>query len=160
LLCSGCASVVSVFTGFKAKVAINSNPSGATVTVTGDNGMVIVTNTPAVVQLHRAKGYFAPAHYGVKLEMAGYQPFETAIHPVLNPWYIGNILVGGIPGFVAVDPLTGAMWWQHPHTIDVNLVPLSGSPTSFVPEQQNAVVAAANPPPNSESASTPKETPK
>jgi hypothetical protein len=28
----------------------------------------------------------------------------------MNPWYIGNIIFGGLIGLVIVDPLTGAMW--------------------------------------------------
>lgn len=152
---SGCASVVTAFTG-RPRIHLNSNPSGATVTITGENGTMIVTNTPAVVRLGRARGYFAGAHYGVKFEMAGYSSYETSIYPRINPWYFGNIAIGGVIGIAAVDPLTGAMWSLHPHTIDANLVPKSANLT---PEQQNAMVAAATALQKSGRAAPPKESP-
>lgn len=146
LLCSGCASVVSLATGPRAKVHLTSNPPGATVTILKNGNPVITTNTPAVVQLSRKQGYFAGAYYDVRFELPGYNPADTEIHANLNPWYVGNILVGGLIGLVIVDPLTGAMWSLSPHTINQNLVPVS---QSMAPEQlktadQSAGSAAKN----------------
>lgn len=33
----------------------------------------------------------------------------ATIDPKLNPWILGNIIYGGIPGFL-IDGFTGAMW--------------------------------------------------
>ncbi len=34
----------------------------------------------------------------------------TRLEATLDGWYIGNIIFGGLIGFLIVDPLTGAMW--------------------------------------------------
>lgn len=150
-LCSGCGTIVGLATG-RPKVQLNSNPSGATVTLTGDNGTMIVTNTPAIVTLRRDKGPFVGAHYDVKFELAGYQSYEAQIRPDINPWFWGNFATGVI-GFVFVDPFTGAMWTVRPQTIDANLVRTSAI---LAPEKQNAVVAAVNAPQKSGGAAPPK----
>ncbi len=160
LFCPGCASFVSAVTGFKPKIALNSNPSGATVTITGDNGLVVVTNTPAVVKLRRrGTEYFQGPTYNVRFEMPGYAPVQAEIDSKLNMWIIGNIAFGlsGAVGAFVVDPLTGGMWNLHPNTLDVKLVPISSSSTSFVPDREHAAIMAANAPQNSEGAAPPKE---
>src|SRR5882757_620073 len=116
LVCSGCASIVD---GGKKKVQLNSNPPGALVTVTDEDGHTILsTNTPTVVRLNRYKGYFAGQKYTAKFELPGYYPSEMEILPKLNICYFGNILFGGIIGIAIVDPLTGAMWTYAPRKID------------------------------------------
>ena len=40
----------------------------------------------------------------------GYGEFVYELTPSLNGWYIGNLLFGGLIGFLIVDPLTGAMY--------------------------------------------------
>ncbi|HYC62869.1 MAG TPA: hypothetical protein VEK79_25235 [Thermoanaerobaculia bacterium] len=68
--------------------------------VTNDPRMV----TPAVVMLHRK-----PEHCAVKLNKEGYAETELKFGRQMSGWYLGNILVGGIIGFV-VDAANGAMW--------------------------------------------------
>jgi hypothetical protein len=143
LFCSGCASVVSLATGPRPKIHLNSNPEGATVTLNGDDGMTMTATTPAVVKLSRSKGYFQGAHYKVKFEHTGYYPSEMEIHPQINPWYFGNILAGGLIGIAIVDPLTGAMWNLSPRTVDRNLI---STDQNLTPEQLKAADEAANPP--------------
>lgn len=141
LLCSGCASIVD---GQRPKITINSNPQGANVTIVDANGYTVVTtNTPAKVKLARGKGYFQGQHYTVKFDMPGYYPSETIIKPTINPWYAGNILIGGAIGIVIVDPLTGAMWTLHPKTVDRNLI---ATTANLTPDQLKAADEAANPP--------------
>lgn len=160
-LCSGCSSIICAISGTsRPPIQLTSNPSGATVTVTGDNGMVVTAKTPAVVNLRRGRGYFKGAHYTVKFELAGYNSFEAQINPSIYPWYWGNFGFGGLIGFLGVDPATGAMWALRPHGINANMATSSASPSSFVPEQQNAAIVAANAPQKSESASPQNESPK
>ena len=102
---TGCASIVD---GRKKKVRIESTPP-ATVTVLDHKGAtVLVTNTPAVVRLKRQAGYFSKEEYKLRFEAPGYYPSEVPLKTNLNVWYLGNILFGGVIGFVFVDPATGA----------------------------------------------------
>jgi hypothetical protein len=139
IVCCGCASIVD---GGRKKVKLNSNPSGATVTVSDEQGQTIVTNTPAVVRLDRFEGYFKGKKYTVKFELPGYYPSELQINPTLNPWYFGNILFGGVIGIAIVDPLTGAMWTLNPRKVDWNLIPTS---RNLSPDELKAAEAEANP---------------
>jgi hypothetical protein len=48
--------------------------------------------------------------------LAGYTDKNITINTKVNGWYIaGNIIFGGLIGWIVVDPLTGAMW-----TLDTN----------------------------------------
>jgi len=46
---------------------------------------------------------------------------KISIVPERNPWYIGNLLFGGVLGMVIVDPLTGSMWRFEEKDISVKL---------------------------------------
>jgi len=46
----------------------------------------------------------------------------TKIEGTMDGWYIGNLLFGGILGFLVIDPATGAMW-KLPNIESVNLDP-------------------------------------
>lgn len=40
----------------------------------------------------------------------------------MNGWYLaGNILLGGLIGWIIVDPITGGMWTLSPEEISLNL---------------------------------------
>lgn len=151
IITSGCASIVD---GGRKKVRIDSNPPGALVTVANDTGETIIsTNTPAVVRLTRAKGYFQGEHYTVKFDLPGYYPSEIGIKSQMNGWYLGNIMFGGAIGFLLVDPATGAMWTLSPSTVNRNLIATS---QNLTPDQLKAAEEAANPPPKYVSANIPK----
>ena len=107
-LSSGCASIVS---DSKYPVSINSNPSGANFLIKDKNGMVVHSGkTPEVVLLKAGAGYFSSATYSVYFKKKGYGDVTRVLDTELDGWYIGNILFGGIIGFLIVDPITGAMW--------------------------------------------------
>lgn len=42
--------------------------------------------------------------------MIGYEEKIIPLECTLNGWYAGNIFLGGIIGFLIVDPATGAMY--------------------------------------------------
>lgn len=120
LLAPGCASVVS---GRRADVAINSTPSNAVVSVRDNQGSeVAVVRTPAVVSLKRGAGFLKPACYTATIEKPGYRLAQVDISPRLNPWLLGNVVIGGVPGLI-LDPYTGAMWNLTPSEIASNLTP-------------------------------------
>ncbi|HUW06872.1 MAG TPA: PEGA domain-containing protein [Williamwhitmania sp.] len=109
LILSGCATIVSKSS---YPISISSNPSGAKITIMDLNGVNIYTaKTPATFTLYAGNGYFTKAGYTVTFELPGYEPVTVPVHFSLDGWYLfGNIAVGGLIGWLIVDPLTGAMW--------------------------------------------------
>lgn len=108
LLTTGCASIVS---SKNYPVSINSDPQGATVVVTDKSGREVFRGqTPTRTMLAAGDGYFSSARYRFAFEKPGYGSATTMLSANLDGWYIGNILFGGIIGFLIVDPLTGCMW--------------------------------------------------
>ena len=131
LLLTGCASILD---GGPKTVRINSNPEGAKVTIYDRHGKeVSVNTTPAIVALDRG-GFYHWDWYRVDFEMAGYNPSEARIRPMLDPWYVGNIIFGGALGILIVDPATGDMWTIHPRNLNCDLVPATQSSTSEQPK--------------------------
>jgi hypothetical protein len=120
LFTSGCASIVH---NGPRSLAVNSQPSGATVTISKlDTGeLVHGGSTPMTVALSPKRGFFKGQSYKLRMELAGYQSTEVSIRPELSGWYFGNILFGGLIGMLIVDPATGAMWNLSPDKIDRTL---------------------------------------
>jgi len=107
-LVSGCASIVSKSS---YPVTIISNPDQASITITDERGTQIYKGrTPSTLTLKAGEPYFHGKDYAVTFEKNGYEKQVASIHRGLDGWYIGNILFGGLIGFLIVDPLTGAMW--------------------------------------------------
>lgn len=105
---AGCASIVSKSNW---PVNITSDPSECRVTIRDDRGMQIFKGTtPTVITRKGSDGFFSGANYSVTFEKEGYSPVTISLSSELNPWYIGNILFGGLIGFLIVDPATGAMY--------------------------------------------------
>ena len=121
---SGCASIVSKSI---YPVSITSEPSGADITVFNNKEKAIFEGkTPATLELKAGRGFFQAGDYTVKFSKSGYKEITVPIRQGLDGWYLfGNIFVGGLIGWVIVDPITGAMW-----TIEdrhINLQPLESS---------------------------------
>lgn len=116
---TGCASIVD---GGPRKFSVKSDPTDAKVTVFDSNGDEVSTQqTPAILSLKREAGYFKGANYKLKIEKPGYQVSEVAITSKIDGWYFGNVLLGGMIGFFAIDPVTGAMWTLTPKEANVAL---------------------------------------
>jgi uncharacterized protein YceK len=128
VLTSGCASIV---TGTKRKVAFNSNPPGASVTVVNEQGKTVAQGTtPFKAKLVKGKPYFVGNQYTATFTLDGYAPAEQQVKSHINGWYFGNIVFGGLIGFIIVDPLTGAMYTL-PKDVTVSLNPK----TAALPEK-------------------------
>ena len=121
----GCASIVS---RTSYQVPINSDPKGATITITDLKGRTVHTaQTPTVARLRAGAGYFKKAGYFVRLELDGY---DTKIMPVtfdINGWYFGNVVFGGLIGLLIVDPATGAMWKLDTKFVNETLKPITAA---------------------------------
>jgi hypothetical protein len=135
LIFTGCASI---FDGGSKSVQINSNPEGAKVTISNQEGKTIsVQKTPAIVALDRSSGYFRGEDYKLVFEAAGYNPYETHVTSTIDGWYFGNVLLGGLIGMLVVDPITGDMYTLSPMDVNCNLVP-STIPTPAAEPNTNA----------------------
>lgn len=119
LLGTGCASIVSQS---KWSVYVDSEPPGAQVDISDREGkQVYQGTTPATVNLRSGAGFFTPQRYSLVFKREGYETNEAVLNCKVNPWYYGNILIGGLVGMVIVDPLTGAMFKPETEQLNVHL---------------------------------------
>ncbi len=104
-----CATIVS---DSSYPVEINSQPAEAIVTVKDEDGNVVHTGTtPTTVTLRAGAGYFRGQNYSVSFEKPGYAKHTTSVTRSIDGWYLGgNLIVGGLLGWLIIDPITGAMW--------------------------------------------------
>lgn len=108
IIFSGCASILSKST---YPISVNSNPTGAKITVEDKKGAEVFSGiTPASFLLKAKSGYFAKAKYDLTFDMEGYETKTVPINFSFDGWFVGNLLFGGLIGILIVDPLTGAMW--------------------------------------------------
>jgi len=107
ITCS-CASIVSKTI---YPVTIDSEPRGANVVIYNRRGLeVFKGGTPALVKLKPSAGFFQRAIYNIEISKDGYTTKKVEVTATLNGWYFGNLLFGGVIGFLIVDPATGAMY--------------------------------------------------
>lgn len=107
-LLSGCASIVS---DWEWPVTIDSVPSGAQVLVKDADGASIASGTtPLQVTLDSGDGYFGRGAYTIETTTAAGTTSTATLKSHFNWWYVGNVVFGGLIGFLIVDPLTGAMY--------------------------------------------------
>jgi hypothetical protein len=117
---AGCGSIIKGSTG---EVTFQSTPSQAQVKIVDEDGHQIFNGeTPATVTLSKKRGYFAGKTYHVTVQKPGYKPFEVTLNTEVSAWYVGgNIVLGGLIGWLIVDPLTGGMWTIAPEEIDATM---------------------------------------
>ncbi len=116
-----CATIMK---GSDQKVGFQSTPTGAKVSVYDSAGMLVGDGTtPVTLPLKKGASYFQAAKYRVVFEAPGHAKKEIWLTGSLEGgWYIaGNFLVGGLIGWLIVDPLTGAMWNLGPETVNASL---------------------------------------
>ncbi len=120
LILSGCASIVSKS---DYPISIRSTPADAELTITNIRTGAVVHQgrTPVTLTLSASDGYFRSASYRVEFERDGYYQTSRTIESRIDGWYIGNIVFGGLIGFLVVDPITGAMFRLSPRDLDVTL---------------------------------------
>ena len=118
---SGCASIMS--SGYQ-KVDIQSDPSEAAVKITNESGKVVFdSHTPASLNLGRGDGFFKGAKYTIEISKQGYKTEQLRLESNLNwGWYlIGNFLIGGLLGWIIIDPATGGMWYLTPDKVNPHM---------------------------------------
>jgi len=123
VLFTGCASIVH---GGSRTISVNSTPSGAKVTIEkADTQYPVDTGTtPLTVSLDPHRGYFKGQSYTVIIQLDGYKTARVDVSPTVSGWYVGgNLVFGGLIGYLIVDPITGSMWNLSPDNIEQTLSP-------------------------------------
>lgn len=109
LLFSGCATIAS---GTNQNVSFESEPEGATVRVNGE----VVGKTPVSSRLDKKNDQ------SVSFEMAGYRTVTKNLATKTDPWFFGNIIIGGLFGSTT-DFASGAAYEYSPDQYFVTLPP-------------------------------------
>lgn len=119
LLLPSCASIVS---HSQWPLNVTSNPTGANISITNRAGKQVFTGkTPSTVTLESSAGFFKREMYKIKFEMEGYPTQELSVEAKVNGWYWGNLVFGGVIGFLIVDPATGAMYKLNKESINAEM---------------------------------------
>jgi hypothetical protein len=116
MMTSGCATV---FNGTSQEIGIASSPTGAAVTIDG----VSYGSTPAIADLKRKNNHL------VRVELTGYQPYETTLTKKVSGWVWGNILIGGLIG-LAIDAISGGLYKLTPDQLTAALQREPGAPSA------------------------------
>ncbi|GBO83564.1 PEGA domain-containing protein [Marinobacter salsuginis] len=129
LYLTGCASVVS---GTDQKLTFNSEPEEATVMVSGR----VLGKTPITVPVDRG------SNQSITFEKEGYETYTAQLSTTTNPWFFGNIVIGGLLGSTT-DGVSGAIHEFSPDQYFVTLKPEtpSGISTSK-PRQIKEIIIA------------------
>ncbi|SCY08623.1 PEGA domain-containing protein [Thiohalorhabdus denitrificans] len=96
LLLTGCASIVS---GRNEQVSFESEPEGAKVEVDGRT----LGRTPLTANLEKDSGQI------IKVSKEGYETETMELDTSVNPWFFGNVILGGLPGSTT-DAATGSIY--------------------------------------------------
>ncbi|MEJ5351956.1 MAG: PEGA domain-containing protein [Melioribacteraceae bacterium] len=107
LVLESCATVINTTT---QNIEIKTNPPNAKITIDGKK----FGTTPQFVNLERGSNHV------VKLELDGYDTYETQITRKISIWFWGNAFNGFLPGMI-VDMFTGSMYNLLPESINVEL---------------------------------------
>ncbi|MCB1755740.1 MAG: hypothetical protein KDJ38_09470 [Gammaproteobacteria bacterium] len=139
-LLAGCATIIG---SPQQLLPINSEPAGAKISIVDEKGTTIFEGTtPTTVNLAKSDGsYFGGKEYTVKLEKDGFTSQDIVVNSHVNGWYIGgNLLFGGLIGWLIVDPLNGDMYTLSPKAINEsmnsNATSSSGDSLSIVSLEQ------------------------
>lgn len=133
VMATGCATIAG---DTQYPVNISSTPSGASFEIRNQVGQLITNGkTPAQVVLKSSAGYFKGERYQItfktadtyqgkgkkRIKVAGVTKTIVLEAIVDEGLYIGgNILLGGLPGWLVIDPLSGAMW-KLPESVHADL---------------------------------------
>lgn len=123
-LLSGCATIVG---DQSQDVSVQTWPQGVKFVVQDETGRTVAEGvTPKTVSLLKSDGtYLGKKKYTLQLEREGYVPQTIPLQEHANLWYIlGNIPLGGIPGWLIVDPFNGGMYNIEPQKVQTIMNPV------------------------------------
>jgi len=96
--------------GTTQQIGVSSSPSGAKVTVNGQQK----GKTPVILDLKRGDNHV------LKIELDGYLPYETTLTKKVSGWVWGNVVAGGLIG-LAVDAISGGLYNLTPEQVQASL---------------------------------------
>ncbi len=102
-----CSTIINTTTQY---IEIKTNPPNAKIIVDGKK----FGTTPQTINLERASNHV------IKLELDGYDIYETQITRKISILFWGNAFNGFLPGML-IDMFTGSMYNLIPDTINVEL---------------------------------------
>jgi hypothetical protein len=142
----GCASIMGNPIHL---MPISSSPSDASIVITDETGKEIFKGTtPTTVSMEKSTGkYFGKKSYTVKISKAGFVDQSIAVTASANGWYIGgNLVFGGLIGWLIVDPQNGKMYNLSPENISPTLQPNAAPATLENPKTSLNVIPLQNVP--------------
>lgn len=107
LITQACGTIMQ---GTTQEIGISSTPSEALVTIDDQEK----GTTPVVVDLKRKESHM------IRIELDGYETYETTLTRKVSGWVWGNIVFGGLIGLV-VDASAGGMYKLTPEQISAEL---------------------------------------
>lgn len=110
LITTSLTSCATIMHGTRQSIGIASNPTNATVYV----DQSYMGSTPIIVEMSRKDNHI------VRIELAGYQPYEAVFSRQLSGWVFGNVVFGGIIG-LAVDAISGGIYRLTPEQVEAEL---------------------------------------
>lgn len=121
-------------------VNIRTAPDQASVVVTDEDGVKIFEGkTPTIITLEKKRGYFSGKTYNVSITKEGFSNQTVTVNTRLGGWYLGgNLIFGGLIGWLIVDPASGAMWTLDTNEIDITLQ--AAQQTQFLQPNTSAIV--------------------
>jgi len=114
--CNACATI---FNGSRAKIVVENNNVKEAVNLTVDDKRYYETFLPAEVRVKR--GFKASV---ITAQAEGYETSTVVVRKTFNPISLGNIIIGGIPGF-GVDAATGALMKPEYNRYFLDMKPLT-----------------------------------
>ena len=127
-------SCATIFSKSAYDIRIDSSPKAAIVNIYNRQGLEVYSGqTPCHAMLKPGAGFFKRAIYSIEFSKSGYSDQKILLRADINGWYFGNLLIGGLIGFLIVDPATGAMYKLNNTDINASLDVKSTSKTNVVP---------------------------
>ena len=114
LVLSSCATVFNTST---QEVEITSTPEFGKITIDGRK----YGTTPQIINLERGNNHV------IKIDLDGYDSYETQITRKNSAWVWFNILNGFLPGYL-FDYLSGSMYSLYPDKVNIELQPAKVAP--------------------------------
>lgn len=107
-------------------IPIKANVDKVDIKLVDKNGQTVFEGqTPTTVNLKTSlSGYFNPQKYTVIASKDGYKTQTSVIDWHVSGWYyVGNLALGGIIGYLVIDPITGDMYYLD-EEVNLNMTPV------------------------------------
>lgn len=109
---SACATIMRENT---QAIPIKANVEKVDIKITNKSGEVVFEGqTPTTLTLKTAapSGYFNPEKYTIIASKDGFRTQTNIIDWHVSGWYwAGNLMFGGLLGYLIIDPITGDMYY-------------------------------------------------